>query len=199
MTPLPPFAKCARGVAQRASFLRYLSAFPFVVWVNLVLFVVGLTAPARPQSAQSFDSLTCRSAIAKELLGRTMPNGRVSVIESRYRHLSLANQGAFGLEIEGDPWTLVSWKICGREHVILERNGVVRDVLVAPAEAAQSKSVIVSCSVDGVQAMKTAVVFSPADGWRAPSMVSRVWLIDDQEVRFVERSGAGIRCTELGA
>ena len=139
------------------------------------------------------------SAIAKELLGRTMPNGRVSVIESRYRHLSLANQGAFGLEIEGDPWTLVSWGICGREHVILERNGVVRDVLVAPAEAAQSKSVIVSCSVDGVQAMKTAVVFSPADGWRAPSMVSRVWLIDDQEVRFVERSGAGIRCTELGA
>jgi hypothetical protein len=139
------------------------------------------------------------SAIAKELLGRTMPNGRVSVIESRYRHLSLANQGAFGLEIEGDPWTLVSWRICGREHVILERNGVVKDVLVAPAEAAQSKSVIVSCSVDGVQVMKTAVVFSPADGWHAPSMVSRVWLIDDQEVRFVERSGAGIRCTELGA
>ncbi|MFN9943119.1 MAG: CYTH domain-containing protein, partial [bacterium] len=52
--------------------------------------------------------------------------------------------GAF-LEIEGDPWTLISWGICGREHVILERNGVVRDVLVAPAEAAQSKSVIVSC------------------------------------------------------
>jgi hypothetical protein len=149
--------------------------------------------------AQSFDALTCRSAIAKELLGRTMPNGRVSVIESRYRHLSLRNQGAFGLEIEGDPWTLISWRICGREHVILGRNNVVRDVLVAPAGAGQSESVIVSCSVDGVQAMKTAIVFSPADGWRVPSLVSRVWLIDDQEARFVERSGAGIRCKELGA
>ena len=156
--------------------------------------MVLLAVVGRAQAAQSFDALTCQSDIPKALLGRAMPNGRVSVIEARYKHLALKDLGASGVEIEGDPWTLISWRICGREYVLLERLGVVKDVLPSPAEAGQEESIIATCSVDGVESKQTAIVFAPAAAVRTPSQVRRAWFIDDQAVKFVERHAAKILC-----
>lgn len=161
-------------------------------WFGLVGLAVLVVAPARAQTRQSFDGLTCQSAIPKALIGRTMPVERVVVLERRYRHLSLEHLGAFGVESDGDPWTLVSWRLCGRDHLILQRNNVVRDVLVAPAASAHSQSVLVSCPGDGGEAIQLAIVFSPSDGGRASRTAPGVWLVDDQAVRFLQRSTVGI-------
>jgi hypothetical protein len=166
--------------------------------IRLVLLVVLFAVVGRAQAAQSFDSLTCQSDIPKALLGRTMPNGRVSAIEARYKHLFLKDLGAFGVEDEGDPWTLISWRICGREHVILERHNVVRDVLVPPPEAGKNESAVVSCSVDGVVSKEAAVIFGPVAPTRAPVQVQMAWFIDDHAIKFTERHGAKILCKDWG-
>jgi hypothetical protein len=179
--------------------VRHWPLLASVAWFAIVGFVVLVAAPARAQTRQSFDGLTCQSAIPRALIGRTMPIERVVVLERRYRHLSLEHRGAFGVESDGDPWTLVSWRLCGREHLILQRNNVVRDVLVAPAGAGHSESLLVSCPGDGAEAIQLAIVFSPVDGGRASRTAPGVWLIDDQAVRFHQRSTAGIPCRALGS
>lgn len=177
--------------------VRYGLALASAAWFGLVGFVVA--APARAQTRQSFDALTCQSAIPRALLGRTMPVERVAVLEQRYRHLSLEHRGAFGIESAGDPWTLVSWRLCGREHFILQRNNVVRDVLVAPAGAGHSESLLLSCPGDGAEAVRLAIVFPASDGGRASREAPGVWLVDDQAVRFLQRPTAGTSCRELGS
>lgn len=118
-------------------------------WFGLVGLAVLVAAPACAQTQQSFDGLTCQSAIPKALIGRTMPVERVVV-------------------------------------------------LVAPAGAAHSQSVLVSCPGDGAQAIQLAIVFSPSDAGRAVRTVPGVWLVDDQAVRFLQRPTAGTSCRELG-
>jgi len=128
-----------------------------------------------------------------------MPVERVSLMEQRYRHLSLEHLGAFGVESDGDPWTPVSWRLCGRDHFILERDTIVRGMLVVPAEVGPSKSAIASCPGEGDMALQLANIISPASGRRVSRLLPGVWLIDDQDVRFVRRSSAAIGCVELGS
>jgi hypothetical protein len=71
--------------------------------------------------ADGFDSVRCGSDVPKALLGRTMPNERVIVIEERHKDL--------GLKEISDRLFLISWRICEEEYVLLEDQGVVRDVL----------------------------------------------------------------------
>lgn len=82
---------------------------------------------------------------------------------------------------------------------IRERDTIVRDVLVAPAEAGPSRSAIASCPGEGVVALQLAIIISPASGGRVSRLLPGVWLIDDQAVRFVRRSSAAIGCVELGS
>jgi len=149
---------------------------------------------AHAHAAQSFQGITCQSDIPKALLGRTMPNERVVLTEARYKSIGLHDLGGFGVEAEGDPWFLISWQICGREYVLLERHDVVRDVLVAPQSASHIQSSIVSCTVDGVEQKETAVLFIPPEDLKGPTKVDGAWFIDDQAVRFKERRGRNIVC-----
>ena len=67
--------------------------------------------------ADGFDSVRCGSDVGKTLLGRTMSNERVSVLEERHKDLGLIDLG--GTEIS-DRLFLISWRICGQEYVLLE-------------------------------------------------------------------------------
>ena len=74
--------------------------------------------------ADGFDSVHCGADVQKTLLGSTMTNEKVSVIEERHKDLGLKD--VEGTEIS-DRLFLISWRICGEEYALLEDQGVVRD------------------------------------------------------------------------
>lgn len=159
----------------------------------MVLAVSAWSAEAAPV-ARSFDGLECGSDIAAALKGREMPNGPVVELEQRYAALKLEGLGATGVEVEGDPWTLVGWMICGTEYLVLEKGATVRDVLPSPTGPGGARSELVSCRRDGEALAATAVAFptsQPAD-WS--KQLAQVWLIDDAAVAFRKLEGAGIVC-----
>lgn len=140
--------------------------------------------------SSSFDGLRCDSDVGAALRGRTMPRGPVAATEAKYTALALKNLGAFGDEPDGDPWTAVSWSICGKEHMLLQKGNVVRDVLVSTEGA--PPSVFVSCEADGAKVAGTAVTFTEANGW--PKPVKEAWRIDDTALRFQKVAGSKIVC-----
>ena len=150
--------------------------------------------PAAAAAASGFDGLDCGSDIAAALVGRAMPNGPVVETEARYAGLQLQALGAFGMEVDGDPWTLGGWMICGTEYLVLEKAATVRDVLPSPTGPGGARSELVSCRRDGEALAATAVAFptsQPVD-WSKP--LAQVWLIDDAAVAFRKLEGAGIVC-----
>ena len=80
--------------------------------------------------ADGFDSVRCGADVRKALLGTTMTNEKVTVIEGRHKDLELKDLG--GTEIS-DRLFLISWRICGEEYALLKDQGVVRDVLKFPS------------------------------------------------------------------
>ncbi len=90
------------------------------------MLVLALFCMSTICNADGFDSVRCGSDVRKALLGRTMTNEKVVVIEERHKDLGLKDLG--GTEIS-DRLFLISWRICGEEYVLLEDQGVVRDVL----------------------------------------------------------------------
>lgn len=153
-----------------------------------------LTVTAAHAVGKSFDGLSCTSNLVADLAGRQMPTERVAATEARHKDLGLKHLGAFGLEKNGDPWTLVSWQLCGREYALLERKGVVRDVLASPLPPGSPPSQIVSCKTDGAAVPGTVVAFSPEASPRWPAAVQQAWRIDDKSLRFVRVTGRDVIC-----
>jgi len=162
---------------------------------RLYLFLLPLLISFNVLSEEkSFDGITCQSNISVALIGRAMPNERVMVIEERYKNIGLEDLGAFGMEPQGDPWTLISWLICGREYALLEKNHIVKDVLESPFVGSY-RSQIVSCSVNGSKIPETAVVFINPEVTKWPMTAKNAWLIDDNAVKFVSIVGNEIICS----
>src|SRR5438309_8909115 len=109
-------------------------------------------------NADGFDSVRCGSDVRKALVGRTMSNERIVVLEERHKDLGLKDLGASEIS---DRLTVISWRICGDEYVLLEDQDVVRDVLKFPAVSAwkiddkqrkfvELKTEELRCSRDGI-------------------------------------------------
>ena len=62
-------------------------------------------------NADGFDSVRCGSDVRKALVGRTMSNERIVVLEERHKDLGLKDLGA--LEIS-DRLTVISWQSVAR-------------------------------------------------------------------------------------
>jgi hypothetical protein len=108
----------------------------------LILLLCGSSICA----ADGFDPVRCGSDVAKALVGRTMQNEKVAVIEERHRDLGLKDLG--GTEIS-DRLFLISWRICGEEYALLEDKDVVKDVLKFPKHSKDSPQFIGSCQLNG--------------------------------------------------
>jgi hypothetical protein len=162
----------------------------------LVSLLIGIASvPVSAASNNSFDGITCQTDIVPALIGRHMPNGRVVTIEARYKNIGLKDLGAFGMEIDGHPWTLISWEICGREYALLERHDVVRDAVASPIPSGGPQSQIASCSVNGSVLQGTALAFVDEPDQKLPGPVKNAWLIDGKAVKFVKIAGDEIVCT----
>jgi hypothetical protein len=100
-------------------------------------FILMLFCTSSICDADAFDLVRCGSDVRKALLGRTMSNEKIVVIEERPKDLELKDLG--GTEIS-DRLFLISWRICGEEYVLLEDRDVVRDVLKFPKHSIRPKA-----------------------------------------------------------
>jgi hypothetical protein len=145
--------------------------------------------------ADGFDSVRCGADVRKALLGSTMTNEKVTVIEERHKDLELKDLG--GTEIS-DRLFLISWRICGEEYALLEDQGVVKDVLKFPKHSKDSPQFIGSCQLNGHTIPGTAVgVLKNEDGVEIlPAVIA--WKIDNKQMKFVTLQTDGLRCSRDG-
>ncbi len=151
------------------------------------------SGPAR--AASSFDGITCQSDVRSMLIGRVMPSDRVQALEAKYASIQLKDDGAFGMEIDGDPWTFIAWRICGREYSLLERHERVMDVVAAPESSGGQRSRLASCAVDGSALDDATCLFFASDAGTQPRPVTEAWRIDGEKLRFERLVGREIVCT----
>ena len=146
-------------------------------------------------NADGFDSVRCGSDVRNALLGRTMSNEKVSLLEERHKDLGLKDLG--GTEIS-DRLFLISWRICGEEYALLEEKDVVRDVLKFPKHSKDSPQFIGSCQLNGRDLPGTAIgVLRNEDRVQTlPAIIA--WKIDDKQVKFIKIQTEGLRCSRDG-
>jgi hypothetical protein len=145
--------------------------------------------------ADGFDSIRCGSDVRKALLGRKMSNGKIVAIEERHKDLRLKDLGASEIS---DRLSVISWKICGEEYVLLEDKDVVPDILKFPKHSKDSPAFIGSCQLNGHDVPGTALgVLKNENGVQILPAVS-AWKIDDKEMKFIELKTEGLRCSRDG-
>jgi len=157
--------------------------------------VLALFCTSSTHGADGFDSVRCGSDLRKALLGRKMSNERIVVLQERHKDLGLKDLG--GTEIS-DRIFLISWRICGEEYVLLEHQGVVRDVLKFPKHSKDSPQFIGSCQLNGHDVPGAAIgVLKNEDGVEIlPAVIA--WKIDDKQIKFVKLQTEGLRCSRDG-
>jgi hypothetical protein len=94
--------------------------------ILILMLVHSLFCSSSIYGADGFDSVRCGSDVRKALVGRKMPNEKIVVLEERHKDLGLKDLGASEIS---DRLSVISWRICGEEYVLLEDKDVVRDVL----------------------------------------------------------------------
>lgn len=82
--------------------------------VAIFALVIPLFCMTSMYGADGFDSVRCGSDVRKALLGRTMSNETIVVLEERHKDLGLKDLGASEIS---DRLILISWRICGEEYV----------------------------------------------------------------------------------
>ncbi len=163
--------------------------------VAIFILVLPLFCGTSICDADGFDSVRCGSDVRNALLGRTTQNERAIVIEERHKDLGLKDLG--GTEISARLF-LISWRICGEEYVLLEDQGVVRDVLKFPKHSKDSPQFIGSCQLNGHDVPGTAIgVLKNEEGVDILPAAS-AWKIDDKQKKFVKLQTEGLRCARDG-
>ena len=163
--------------------------------------VIGILATAflfcgnASYAQDGFSSVRCGSDVAKALIGRTMSNERVAVLEERHKDLGLHDLG--GSEIS-DHLFLGSWQICGDEYALLEAKNVVRDVLKFPKHSKDSPAFIGSCQRNGKEISGTIIAILRNEKGGESLSATAAWKIDEQGTKFVELRTEGLRCPRDG-
>ena len=157
--------------------------------------VLPLVCGSNLRGADGFESLRCGSDVRKTLLGHKMSNGPVAVLEERHKDLELKDLGASEIS---DSLSIISWRICGEEYVLLEDKDVVRDVLKFPKHSKDSPQFVGSCQSNGQKVPGTAIgVLKNEPGVEMLSAVA-AWKIDEKQIKFVELQTEGLRCSRDG-
>ncbi len=157
--------------------------------------VLSLLCRSGMCASDGFSAVRCGSDIPAELIGQTMKNERIVVIEERHKNLGLKDLG--GTEIS-ERLFLISWKICGDEYDLLEENGIVRDVLKSPPHSRQAPKFIGSCQIHSHELPDSIIaVLDRKEG--AEMLRARfAWKIDEKRAKFVKLSTEGLLCPRSG-
>jgi hypothetical protein len=147
-------------------------------------------------SADEFQKVKCGSDIPKAMIGQRSPNERIVITEKKHRSLGLKHLGADEIS---DRLSSINWLICGAEFIALvDRNGLVGDVLPHPAHSKQSPAFSGICQIRGKDLPD--IIFAILDGAKATDPLPAVmaWKIDQQHNKFIKISTEGLLCPRSG-
>ena len=163
--------------------------------ILILVLVLSLFCSSSICGVDGFDSVRCGSDVRKALLGCKMSNEKIVALEERHKDLGLKDLGASEIS---DRLSVISWRICGEEYVLLEDKDIVRDVLEFPKHSKDAPAFIGSCQLDGHDLLGTAIgVLRTEDGVEILPAVN-AWKIDDKQMKFVELKTEGISCSRDG-
>lgn len=162
-------------------------------FVAVLGFLTLLSAPSLAADTH-FRGVSCKSDVAKVMQGRSFPNEAASAIEAKHRDINLESLGDFSIETNSDPLKLSSWLVCGREYILLEKKGVVKDVLTSPYPAAEPQSEISACTIDGKQSTDPLVWFSLDQNKEKTKLANLAWMVDEKKVKFVKLVAKTVQC-----
>jgi len=155
-----------------------------------------LTGAAGFQTRDGFGGIRCDSDIPKVLIGRTMSNERVAVIENRHKDIGLKDLG--GSDIT-DALDSISWIICGTEYMLLQdHHSVVRDVLKVPEHSKSAPEFIGECKINGTKMPGVIVAILNNEAGKATLSAKAAWKVDEKRAKFVELSTTGLSCPRDG-
>jgi len=157
--------------------------------------VLALVWGSSMSAADGFDSVHCGSDVRKALVGHKMSNEPVAALEERHKDLGLKDLGASEVS---DRLSLISWRICGEEYVLLEDKDVVRDVLKFPKHSKDSPQFIGSCQSNGQKVPGTAIGVLKNEHGVEMLSAETAWKIDEKQNKFVELQTEGLRCSRDG-
>lgn len=167
-----------------------------------------LLACTGAHAADGFEAVRCGGDIPKALIGKRGANEPVVKIEARHKALGLMDLGADEIS---DDLSAISWRICGKEYLVLEdRKGVVRDVLTVPTHAyATPQFTATNCKLNGKTLPDTFFGIldnhagdrtKPIDPSDDTSLlpVLTAWRIDEKRAKFVSQPATGLACPRNG-
>lgn len=163
----------------------------FACVVALIYFALGQVS-----IADEFQKVKCGADIPKAMIGQRSRNERIVVTEKKYRALGLKHLGADEIS---DRLSSINWLICGAEFIALvDRNGLVSDVLPHPPHSKQSPAFSGVCQVNGKDLPD--IVFAILDGSKdAENLPAQIaWKIDQKGAKFVKTSNEGMLCPRSG-
>jgi hypothetical protein len=156
------------------------------------IFILCVDAPCR---ADGFTAIRCGSDISRALIGRTIPNERVIVIEERHKDLGLKDLG--GSEIS-ERLYLISWRIWGDEYVLLKEGSVVRDVLKFPAHSRDFPQFVGLCKINGNGMLDAIIAILKYERGAEMLPATSAWRIDERRTRFIKVRPQGLLCPRGG-
>ncbi|HET7887826.1 MAG TPA: hypothetical protein VFL62_16510 [Bradyrhizobium sp.] len=163
---------------------------------RLAFLVLLLVASAHAAVADEFANVKCGGDIPKAMIGQRASNGTVMATEKKYQALGLKDLGGDTLS---DRLSSVTWQICGAEYIVLvERGGMVRDVLAFPAHSKISPAFSGVCQYNGKElpGLYVAVLDALKHGDLLP--VRFAWKIDEPRAKFVPVPAEGLTCPRSG-
>ncbi|MFO1110280.1 MAG: hypothetical protein U1E61_13920 [Bradyrhizobium sp.] len=146
--------------------------------------------------ADEFKNVKCGADIPKAIIGQRSANEKIVALEARNRSLGLKHLGA---DEVSDRLSSISYLICGSEYVLLvDRPGVVRDVIAFPSHSRKSPAFSGVCQVNGREqpGAYIGVLNGDATGDWLPAVAA--WKIDEKGAKFAKASGDGLRCARSG-
>ena len=163
---------------------------------RLCLLVFAFLASPHATTADEFAKVKCGGDIPKAVIGQRSSSGPVVATEKKYAGLGLKDLG--GDEIS-DRLSTVNWMICGGEYVLLiDRGGLVRDVMAFPAHSKALPAFSGICQLRGkdLPDIFLAVLDGASAGDSLP--VQAAWKIDQKQRRFVKVPGEELLCPRSG-
>jgi hypothetical protein len=146
--------------------------------------------------ADAFKNVKCDADIRKALIGQHSENERIVVTEGKYRSLGLKHLGA---DETSDQLSTINWLICGKEFIMLvDRKGLVRDVIEFPPHSKKSPAYSGICKLNGqdLPDIFEAVLNAQVAGDELPALSA--WKIDLDAAKFIKAPIAGLRCPRNG-
>jgi hypothetical protein len=146
--------------------------------------------------ADEFQNLKCGSDIPKAMIGKRSLNVPVVQIEKKYQALGLKDLG--GDEIS-DSLSSVNWLICGGEYIeLIDKKGMVRDVLVLPPHSKAAPAFSGYCQTEGKDLPDVIIAVLDGEAAKAPLPVKTAWKIDPKQAKFVAIPPEGLLCPKDG-